>query len=181
MGQLWNRVGMLASIALLAGGCGQASTPSTSPDAVSDANGDEGDATPTLDSGVQDAADLDSAEATPDGSSDPDASSDPDGSSDPDASPEPPSTPFCDPCTNHAQCGDEKDQCLTNTETGENFCTVDCSTTEGLCPPGGLCLDLGDGLQQCVPPGATCEGHQPISLKGQLCADSALCYGEFGT
>jgi len=168
-------------MALLLGGCGGTSTPSTPPSdsqdglEVSDASGDEPDAGPILDSGVQDAAEPDIAEATPDVSPDADASSEPD------ASPEPPPTPFCDPCTDHPQCGDEEDLCLTNTETGEMFCSVDCSTTDDLCPPGGLCLDLGDGLKQCVPPGSTCEDHQPVSLKRQLCADWALCYGDFGT
>ncbi|MDP6943449.1 MAG: hypothetical protein QF464_04810, partial [Myxococcota bacterium] len=58
---------------------------------------------------------------------------------------------------------------------------MDCAATDGLCPPGGVCFDLGGGVKQCVPTGATCEGYEPVSLKGQPCTDTALCYGVFGT
>ena len=69
MGRLWERVGLLASIALLLGGCGGPSTPPALPSdsqdvvEVSDASGDEPDAASILDAGVQDAADVPRAPA----------------------------------------------------------------------------------------------------------------------
>ena len=93
----------------------------------------------------------------------------------------PPSSPLCDPCTDDAECGGPMDLCLSNTQTNERFCAVNCANTDGLCPPGGLCFDLEGGVKQCVPTGASCEDYEQVSLKGQLCADTALCYGHFGT
>ncbi len=155
------------SITLLVGAC-ETSAPTESPPAdvedagaVSDVIGGEPDA------GADDAAGSDIADLTSD--------------LPPDLPPDPPPSPFCDPCTDDAECGGPVDQCLANTQTGERFCGVDCVDTDGLCPPGGLCSDLGGGVMQCVPAGATCEGFEPVSLKGQPCTDTAPCYGVFGT
>ena len=172
MTRFWKAAALPVSIALIFAACGGSSSPPAPPADGQDAEVSDGhDAGPDegldLDSGMEDAADLDIAEAG-------------DTSPEPDVPPEPPPTPFCDSCADDVECGGLEDLCLTNTQTSERFCSVDCATTDGLCPPGGLCFDLGGGVKQCVPPGATCEGHQPVSLKGQPCADSALCYGAFG-
>jgi hypothetical protein len=178
---------------MLLGGCGRSSGSATVPadsqgsgdasDAVDgvihDVDADEPDLPPNPDSDMEDAADSDVPEALSDVDPEPDVLSDVD--AEPDVPVVPPPTPFCDPCTEDVDCGGLEDRCLMNSQTGELFCAVDCSTTDGLCPPGGICFDLGEGFMQCVPPLATCVDHEPVSLKGQACAEAALCYGTYGT
>lgn len=131
------------------------------------------------DGGEVDSAESDAADAS--GTDDADGTPDPGDSDAGETEPEPPDSPFCDTCTQHEECGGEADLCLTNNQTQERFCAVDCSDTDDLCPPGGVCQQIADGVRQCVPPGATCAGYEPVSLKQQRCGESALCYGEFGT
>lgn len=152
-------------LAVFWSGCGSSSTPPGSQD--TDVVGPEPDTMLVTDTHIVDAVELDTSDTTPEVSVEPDVPV------------EPPSTPFCSPCTVNGECGGAVDLCLNNTLTNERFCGVDCSNTDGLCPPGGFCMDLGNGMKQCVPPNSTCEGHQPVSLKAQPCSDSALCYGDF--
>jgi hypothetical protein len=168
-------------------GCGTTTTPPVDGEGggeVSDASGAQPDVTettPDVAGAVLDATTPDVAQATPDAVPVTDTSTEPDVPAEPDVPTEPPLTPLCAPCNDDAECGGSTDLCLTNSQTNERFCSVDCATTDGLCPPGALCMNLEDGVAQCVPTGATCEGYQPVSLGGQPCAESALCYGAFGT
>ena len=80
---------------------------------------------------------------------------------------------LCRPCTADGTCESPGAMCLTNQATNEQFCGLDCST-DGECPRGATCYDLGEGNRQCAPTQATCAGWPPSDL-GAPCDDDSTC------
>lgn len=120
--------------------------------------------------GMPAAADAAPAEPDAGGGEMPDA-----GGPEPDAGPPAPMG-LCAPCSADGSCGTPGAICLTNQNTMEQFCGVDC--TDGTCPWGSTCFDLGNGAFQCAPSNATCEGWPPSDL-GRPCGDDpAVCATE---
>ena len=66
---------------------------------------------------------------------------------------------MCASCTNHDDCGGPYDYCLAFPD-GKQYCGVNC-TANTECGSGGLCVDLGGGLKQCVPGNFDCVNPAP--------------------
>lgn len=82
---------------------------------------------------------------------------------------------FCETCATAADCGGPADYCVSNGETGESFCALDCSQGQD-CGVGNLCVDLGGGVLQCVPESFTCQTTVGAGLC-EPCATRADCGG----
>ena len=79
---------------------------------------------------------------------------------------------FCEPCNSDADC-ELGSLCLTNQNTGEQFCGAPCNGASD-CPRGSTCFEISDSEQQCAPFGGTCIGFPPSDLGG-ACADDTEC------
>ena len=80
---------------------------------------------------------------------------------------------LCDPCERNAQCGGPLDRCVVATVGGEveTFCGRDCSMDARSCPDDYDCLDVGDGVRQCVPTLGTCVDQ----CADVMCAPGEVC------
>ncbi len=83
---------------------------------------------------------------------------------------------LCDPCETHGDCGGLDDYCLSNGETGESFCGVDCAEGQP-CGAGNVCAELGGGVSQCVPEAFTCQASGGAGLC-EPCETRADCGGD---
>ena len=181
------RLLLLGLTGLLLPGCGEDSSPTSQPGSVqgdAEAPGDPGPdgegegehapAPPVLGEGEGEGE----GEATGPGGSPHGAEGEGEGEGEGRDAPDPADDPrygaFCETCDQGGACpGGEA--CLTNRDTDESFCSLDCR--DDPCPLGSACLDIGQGQLQCVPTGATCANWAPQgwpSSQGLRCTtDSA--------
>lgn len=81
---------------------------------------------------------------------------------------------LCEPCRADGTCA-AGGVCLTNNNTGEQFCGSACAT-DADCARGASCLDLGDVLQ-CAPIGGTCAAFPPPDLAAPCAGDGDCVNG----
>ncbi len=81
---------------------------------------------------------------------------------------------FCDECLTAAQCGGSLDLCVRLLDEAA-YCLQDCTTSGQIsCPEGTVCLNLGPGVDQCVPTELTCTNHC-VDPEPVVCEEDQNC------
>ncbi len=85
-----------------------------------------------------------------------------------------PARNLCRPCSNPSQCGGLQDICVA-TSAG-NRCGMACDS-DGCCPEGYTCQDIGSGQKQCLPAGGVCP--KITCQNDKDCGDGEHCVNSY--